>query len=139
MHELLAPYHIALTVSALLMLVVLLQNFASVAVSHSKDDGTHVAGTPMGSGPDELTFRLARSFANSLENIPLFVFSIVLAIAFAMEPFVVNLVALVFVAARLGHWGAYAANKRSLRSMCFVLGLFTNIGFVVAVLCKALF
>ena len=139
MHELLTPYATALTATALLALIVLLQAIVASASRHVASTGGQVAGAHLEADHSNRVYRLVRSFENSLENLPVFMLSIALAIAFALEPFWLNLAAVVFVAARLGHWAAYAAGKPSLRSTCFALGLSTNLILAVAVLLVALF
>ncbi len=139
MHELVSPYSLSLIAVSVLVLMVMLQNITSASIRHSASQGTHVPGSLVEPDHADTSYRLARSFGNSLENFGAFIVTIALAIIFAVDPFWVNLSASVYVVARVGHWAAYAANRPPLRSLCFAVGFFSNFALAVAVLLIVLF
>jgi uncharacterized MAPEG superfamily protein len=69
--------------------------------------------------------------ANSLEAFPFFAVGLVLALLTGVDPFVVDLLALLFVAVRVAYVACYLADKALFRSLFWVVGYFSVIAFYV--------
>ena len=69
--------------------------------------------------------------ANSLEAFPFFAVGLVLALLTGVDPFVVDLLALLFVAVRVAYVACYLADKALFRSLFWAVGYFTVIAFYV--------
>lgn len=125
MSELLAPYH--LSIIALLVLAVLMTlqfGIADVAGIKAK----HVPGMPIAGGHDDFHFRAARAYANSYENMGLFLLVLLLCFFTGANPLWTGVWTCVFVAGRAGHMACYYADLRTLRSVFFGIGGLGQIG-----------
>ena len=69
--------------------------------------------------------------ANSLEAFPFFAVGLVLALLTGVDPFVVDLLAVLFVAARVAYVACYLADKALFRSIFWAVGYFSVIAFYV--------
>jgi uncharacterized MAPEG superfamily protein len=69
--------------------------------------------------------------ANSLEAFPFFAVGLVLAMLTGVDPFVVDLLAVLFVAARVAYVACYLADKALFRSIFWAVGYFSVIAFYV--------
>ena len=69
--------------------------------------------------------------ANSLEAFPFFAVGLVLALLTGVDPFVVDLLAVLFVAARVAYVACYLADKALFRSIFWAVGYFCVITFYV--------
>ena len=69
--------------------------------------------------------------ANCLEAFPFFAVGLVLALLTGVDPFVVDLLALLFVAVRVAYVACYLADKALFRSLFWVVGYFSVIAFYV--------
>ena len=65
--------------------------------------------------------------ANSLEAFPFFAVGVVLAVLQHVPIATINLIALVFIVARIAYIACYAADKASLRSLVWAVGFATSI------------
>jgi len=69
--------------------------------------------------------------ANCLEAFPFFAVGLVLALLTGVAPFVVDLLALLFVAVRVAYVACYLADKALFRSLFWAVGYFSVIAFYV--------
>jgi uncharacterized MAPEG superfamily protein len=69
--------------------------------------------------------------ANSLEAFPFFAVGLLLALLTGVDPFVVDLLAVLFVAARVAYVACYLADKALFRSIFWAVGYFSVIAFYV--------
>jgi len=69
--------------------------------------------------------------ANCLEAFPFFAVGLVLALLTGVDPFVVDLLALLFVAVRVAYVACYLADKALFRSLFWAVGYFSVIAFYV--------
>ena len=129
MPEFLVPYSDALLIVALLMIIVMLQSFVGAFFRNAIEK--HPAGASIPADHGSATYRMVRSFENSLENIALFLPVSALAIAAAVSPAWVWWVTLLFTIGRLGHWAMYALNIPPLRTAFFAIGFFATLALAV--------
>lgn len=129
MSEFLTPYADALLIVSLLMIIVMLQSFVAAFFRNAIEK--HEAGASIPADHGSATYRMVRSFENSLENIALFLPVILLAIAASVSPGWVWWVALLFTVSRLGHWAMYALNMPPLRTVFFAVGFFATLALAV--------
>lgn len=129
MAEFLAPYAGALLILSLLMIIVMLQSFVGAFFRNAIEK--HQAGATIPADHGSATYRMVRSFENSLENIALFLPIVILAIAAAVSPAWVWWVVLLFTIGRLGHWAMYAMNIPPMRTVFFALGFFATLALAV--------
>ncbi|WP_019428834.1 MAPEG family protein [Limnohabitans sp. Rim47] len=69
--------------------------------------------------------------ANCLEAFPFFAVGLVLALLTGVDPFVVDSLAVLFVAARVAYVACYLADKALFRSIFWAVGYFSVIAFYV--------
>jgi uncharacterized MAPEG superfamily protein len=69
--------------------------------------------------------------ANCFEAFPFFAVGLLLALLTGVEPFVVDLVAVVFIAARVAYLACYLADKALFRSIFWVMGYASVVVFYV--------
>ena len=72
--------------------------------------------------------------ANSFEAFPFFAAGVIVATLAQVDAARIDLYAMVFVAARVGFIVCYLADKASLRSLCWLVGLLSVVGLFVAAL-----
>lgn len=72
--------------------------------------------------------------ANSFEAFPFFAAGVIIATMAQVDAARIDLYALVFVAARVGFIVCYVADKASLRSLCWLVGLLSVVGLFAAAL-----
>ncbi|MCB1582918.1 MAG: MAPEG family protein [Marinicella sp.] len=122
-------YHWALLALSVLVLMVLIQNFLTAPLAFLK--GEQTPGEPLKGNHQQLSFRVLRTHANSVENIAVFGFALLLAILATANPSWVNGLAIGHVIFRMAFWAVYYSGigkvAGGLRTMCFVGGLTSNI------------
>jgi len=129
MSEFLTPYADALLIVSLLMIIVILQSFVAAFFRNAIEK--HEAGATIPANHGSATYRMVRSFENSLENIALFLPVFLIAIAASVSPGWVWWVALLFTVGRLGHWAMYALNVPPVRTVFFAVGFFATLALAV--------
>jgi uncharacterized MAPEG superfamily protein len=72
--------------------------------------------------------------ANSFEAFPFFAAGVIIATLAQVDTARIDLYAMVFVAARVGFIVCYVADKASLRSLCWLVGLLSVVGLFAAAL-----
>ena len=120
--------------------MVLIQNILSAFFKIVK--AGQPPGAPAAGDNDDSTLRKYRTHMNSLENLSVFVLTVVLAIAIGVSPAVVNWLAGLHVVARIAYWFAYYSGigpaVQGPRTLTFAAGWFLNLFLVIAVLFKLL-
>lgn len=97
-----APAFLAL---AVLCLAVLIQTMLTAPLAFLNEE--QAPGMPLRGDHTLLSFRVIRTHANSVENLPVFGFSLLLAILVGVSPTAVNWLAGIHVASRLAFWAVY--------------------------------
>ena len=121
---------------AVLCLIATIQSFLSAPFAFVREE--QVPGMPLRHDHSKLSFRVLRTYSNSVENLPAFGFAVLLPLLAGVPPVLCNWLVGVHLVARLAFWGIYYAGVGKTaggpRTMAYVLGLLTNIALVVAVI-----
>lgn len=132
----LLTYRPSLLALTLLCLMALLQSFLSAPLAFVKEE--QVPGMPLRHDHSKLSFRVLRTYANSVENLPAIGLTILLAIVAGVPPVLCNWLVGVHLAARLIFWALYYSGVGRIaggpRTMAYVVGLISNIALAIAVL-----
>lgn len=127
--EIFAPYaSTILGVGVLAALQIVQQLVADVVAIRNR----HEPGTALVGGHDDLLFRSARAFANSVENTGLFLLTLAFAVLREANPTWVDGLVWGYVAARAGHMLCYWFDLRLVRSLFFTVGVVAVLGLLVA-------
>ena len=130
----LAPYQPAFLWLVVLCLVVLVQSFLAGALGLGKSD--EVPGLPLQGSHDDASFRILRTYANSTENISVFVATAFLAILAGVSVTAVNWLVGLHVVFRIVYWAVYYSGVGKVtggpRTITYVAGFFMNL--ILAVL-----
>lgn len=125
----LMPYQPALLALALLCMAVLIQSFLGAPLAFLREE--QAPGMPLKGDHDLLSFRVLRTYSNSVENLPAFGLTLLLAIVLGVNASVVNWLAALHVVFRLAFWVVYYAGFGRVaggpRTLSYVGGLLTNI------------
>lgn len=119
MHELLHPYHASLL--GLLSLAVLMA-IQFVVADLAAIGQKHVPGMPVTQGHDNFFFRATRAYANTNENIGVFLVALLACVLGGADAQWTSNGVWLFVAGRAGHMAFYYAKLGLMRSVCFGLG-----------------
>lgn len=130
-------YANSLIVLVLLVLMVVIQSLVAT-IAHRKQK-QYIPGIVNGElDHGSFVFRSHRTFQNSLENVPIFVLSVMLAIFIGVEASSVYWCALIFTIARLLHMVLFykiATNANpSPRSYFYLIGFFTQVALLIITL-----
>lgn len=140
MIEAIAPYSSSLLALSVLVLVVLLENFYA-AFRHLVKGGGR-AGVPPEPDYSNPVWRIVRSHANSLENLPPFAATVVVGSLVGVSAGLFNILAWVHVVARMLHWLIYTQDigkvDQGPRTLAFAVGFFSNLGMIVMVVLAVL-
>lgn len=124
-----AAYYPALLTLAILCLAVLAQSFLAGVIGLGKSD--EEPGMPLKGGHKDLSFRTLRTYGNSVENLPVFVATLLLALIAGVAPIWVNSLAIIHVGFRLVYWIVYYSGVGKVgggpRTIVYVLGLLANL------------
>jgi uncharacterized MAPEG superfamily protein len=125
----LGAYQVSFLVIAIMSLLALLQSFANAPLAFAT--GKQTPGMPLQKDHNDLSFRALRNYSNTVENLPAFGFSVVMAIAAGASPWAINLLAVVFLAFRLLFAAVYYSGVGKVtggpRTITYVGGAFANI------------
>ena len=126
----LAAYKLSFLVLALLSLIVLIQSFSGAPLAFAPEH--QVPGMPIQHDHEHLSFRVLRTYANSVENLPALGFALLMAIAAGASPWAVNLLSGLHLAFRLAFWVVYYSGTGKVtggpRTLAYVGGALANIG-----------
>lgn len=132
----LTPYQFSFMVMAAIALTTLLQNFISAPLAFVSEE--QVPGMPLRFDHSTLSFRVLRTYANSVETLPAFGWALLAAIVVGVAPVLVNWLAGIYFVFRMAFWAVYYAGigkpAGGPRTMMFVGGLLANIAIAVAAL-----
>ncbi len=130
----LAAYHPALLALAILCLAVLIQSFLAGVIGLGKSG--EEPGKPLRGGHEDFSFRTLRTYGNSVENLPAFGITVLLAIIAGVAASLVNWLAAIHVLIRLVYWAIYYVGVGKVaggpRTMAYAAGLIANL--ILAVL-----
>jgi uncharacterized MAPEG superfamily protein len=112
------------TMGGLLLLQMIIVDVAGVRVGH-------VPGAPVTGGHDDFFFRAFRAHANTNETIAAFILLALFGILRHASPWGLNLCAMAYVAARVGHMLCYYADIKLMRSASFVVAFLALVGMLV--------
>ena len=125
----LSPYEPSILALAVLCVAVMIQSFATAPLAFINEE--QAPGMPLKGDHDLLSFRVLRTHANSVENLPLFGFSLLAAILAGSGPSLVNWLAGIHVASRLAFWVVYYSGVGKVaggpRTLTFVGGALSNL------------
>lgn len=125
----LANYQPSFIVLAALSLTTLVQNFLTAPLAFVKEE--QVPGTPLRFDHSKLSFRVLRTYANSVETFPAFSWALLVAVIAGASPALVNWLAGIYFAFRMAFWAIYYSGIGKAaggpRTMAFVGSLLTNI------------
>lgn len=125
----LAPYQPAFLTLTFLCLAVLIQAFLTAPLAFVKEEQT--PGMPLRGDYTHLSFRVLRTYANSIENLPAFGLVLLTAVLLGINASIVNWLAAIHVGFRFAFWAAYYSGigrtAGGPRTLCYVGGLFANI------------
>ncbi len=135
---LLQQYKPSLIVLAALCLILLIQALLTAPFAFIKEE--QIPGGPLRGDVSLFSFRVLRTHSNSVETLHAFGFALLLAIVAGVAPTIVNVIALIFLVARLAFWAIYYSGigkqAGGPRTLCFVAGLLANFVLVIAALIK---
>lgn len=130
---LITAYQPALIALALAALIAPVQSFLSAPFAFIRRE--QVPGMPLRHDHSRLSFRVLRTYSNTVENLPAFGIAVAVAIVAQGAPGWVNALAIGHLACRLAFWGIYYAGLGPAaggpRTLVYVGGLLTNIGLCV--------
>ena len=131
----LALYEPALLALTLLCIIILIQTLLTAPLAFANKE--QVPGEPLKGDHSLRSFRVIRTHANSVENLPAIGFAILVAILLSVNPRLVNWLAGIHVVSRLGFWAVYYSGVGKVaggpRTLCFIGGLLSN--FILAGAC----
>ena len=125
----------------LLCLVALVQSFLCAPLAFVSEE--QVPGIPVRGGHGDLSFRVVRTYQNTVENLPALGIAAVLAILLGVSPVLTNWLVALHLIARLAFWAAYYNGSGKIaggpRTLCYIGGLVTNFLLVLACVWKLMF
>ena len=129
----LIPYYPSLMALLILCLAILVQSFIAGAIGLGKS--AEVPGIPLKGNHADFSFRTLRTFHNSIENLPVFIATLGIAIIAGAPVAWVNGLASLYVVLRLIYWAVYYSGigkvEAGPRTIVFVLGFFTNVAIAI--------
>ncbi len=124
----LLAYQPALLALAVLCLCVLLQSLLVAPLGFAS--GAETPGMPLKGSHIDRSFRVIRTYQNSVENLPAFIGVLIVALVVGVNATWVNWLAGIHLGARLLYWACYysgvGANAGGPRSLAYVAGLLSN-------------
>ena len=123
-------YDFALLGVWVILLTVLIQALVASYAKASRPD--HIPGKLLTSSHDSFVFRAERTFMNSLENLPVFLGTALIAVLAGASPHWTEKLIWIYAGARLLHMALYYAiateKNPSPRSWFYLLGVLANLG-----------
>ena len=125
----LAAYIPALLFLAILCILPPIQNILCAILAYSSNEQT--PGMPVRLDHNALSFRVVRTYQNSVENLAGFGFALLAAIMLGAAPFWVNLLAGIHLAFRLVFWAVYYSGSGKVaggpRTLSYIGGMASNL------------
>jgi len=109
---------------ALILVQLIVVDVASIRAKHTP-------GAPIAVDHENFLFRAGRALANTNESVAAFVLLALFGMLSTASPHALNLLAWVYVVARIGHMLCYYAGARILRSISFGIGLTALLGMLL--------
>ena len=123
-----SDYSLALTALTLLCFIICIQSVIAGAIGLGKSN--EEPGLPLKGSHNDFSFRTLRTYANSVENLPMFGLIVLLAIFIGVEPKWVNWLAVIHVVCRVLYWAIYYSGIGKVeggpRTITYVIALFAN-------------
>lgn len=124
----LAAYQPSLIAIAILSMAILIQGLLTAPFAFAPGD--EEPGMPLKGTHADFSFRVIRTYANSVENLPVFVATCLIAIIAGVDPIWVNWLVGLHVAARILFWIVYYSGVGKVaggpRTIGFLGGWITN-------------
>ena len=124
-----SDYASALIALTLLCFIVCIQSVIAGAIGLGKSN--EEPGLPLKGTHNDFSFRSLRTYANSVENLPMFGLIVLLAVFIGAEPKWVNWLAVTHVVFRVLYWAVYYSGIGKVeggpRTIIYVIGLFANL------------
>ena len=136
MSEMLAPYADAIPLIVLIVILVMAQSFVAAFFRNAVEK--HEAGAALEANHGSATYRMVRSFENSLENVAMFFPAVALAVIAGVSPGWVYWVSLLFLLSRAAHWACYALNIPPARTLSFAVGFFATLALAIVTLMQTI-
>jgi len=131
-----AAYKPALMALAILCVTVYIQSFLTAPFAFVKAE--QLPGMPLAGDHTQFSFRVIRTYMNSVENLPAFGLSVLLAVMLQLDAGVVNWLAGIHVAFRMVFWAVYYSGVGKVaggpRTISYVGGLLSSLvlaGYVI--------
>jgi len=132
----LLSYQTSFVVLTLLSLVTVVQNFLTAPFAFLKEE--QVPGMPLRGDHTLFSFRVMRTHANSVESVPTFGLTLIIAILAGVNASFVNWLCIIYLLFRLAFWAVYYSGIGKVaggpRTLCYVGGLLCNISLACACL-----
>jgi len=116
--------------------IALIQNFLTAPLAFIQEE--QQPGMPLRFDHGKLSFRVLRTYCNTVESMPAFGFALLLAIVAGVSASWVNGLALLYLASRLAFWAVYYSGIGKVaggpRTLAFVVGLAANAVLVIMAL-----
>ena len=124
----LADYHPSFAALAILCFAVIFQGFLTAPLAFAS--GREEPGSPLKGTHADLSFRAVRTYANSVENLPVFAATLFLAVIAGVDATWVNWLVGIHLISRLLFWAVYYAGVGKIaggpRTLAYVGGLLSN-------------
>jgi len=124
-----SDYLPAIIALSILCFSVLLQSLLTAPLAFLKEE--QIPGMPLNGDHKLLSFRVQRTYSKSVETLPAFSVSLIIAILIGVSSIIVNWAGVIHVLFRLAFWGVYYSGKGKVaggsRTLCFVGGLLSNL------------
>ena len=128
----LSAYGPSILALAVLCFAVVIQAFSTAPLAFVTEE--QAPGMPLRGGHELLSFRVLRTHANSVEDLPVFGLSLLAAILAGSGATLVNVLAAVHVASRLAFWVVYYSGIGKVaggpRTICFIGGALSNLALI---------
>ena len=125
----LAAYQTAFSALAILVVAIIIQAFLTGALALGP--GHQMAGMPLQGTNTDFSFRVMRTYGNSVENLPMFATALLLTILAGVSPPIINWLAMLHVFSRLLYWAVYYSGIGNPgfgpRTIVYVIGLGVNL------------
>ncbi|MEP5759621.1 MAG: MAPEG family protein [Litoreibacter sp.] len=125
----LVAYQFSFLVLAILALIALVQSFLNAPLAFGGNSQT--PGMPLQYDHTHVSFRVVRTYANTVENLPALGFALLMAIVAGASPWAINLLAGIHLVFRVLFWGIYYSGIGKVtggpRTLAYVGGALANI------------
>ncbi len=129
-------YQSSFLVIALLALMTMIQNGLTAPLAFVSEEQS--PGMPLRFDHSKLSFRVLRTHSNTIESVPIFCITLLVAIVAGVSAGLTNGLAIVFLTGRFLFWGIYYSGIGKVaggpRTMAYLIGLISNTVLALATL-----